>query len=149
MNLFNCAICNKTFNSNQHLTQHKNKKNPCKQKDPSTDGLHFPKLEDIMNTPFNNFMLKYQQLLEDNHSKERMILGYHSHQKELFEENRQLKQKLKQINQIIKSSGLESDDSDMVSSGEQQNVTTTSTSATPSSDGEEEFNKITTFVEAI
>lgn len=99
---FICNSCNKIFNTNSHLTQHKNKKNPC-----------FPtklisniigennSLAIINDKPFNDFMVKYQELIKTNNLINNIICEYQTKNKELTSENLKYKFIIKSILQII------------------------------------------------
>ena len=99
---FICNSCNKIFNTNSHLTQHKNKKNPC-----FTTKLIANTIEEnnsliiINDKPFNDFMVKYQELIKTNISINNIICEYQTKNKELTSENLKYKFIIKSILQII------------------------------------------------
>lgn len=108
-----CNICHKSFNSNQHLKQHKNKKNPCyntvtasiplpihltanSQQD---DELNVEK--PLQNKYLSDFIVTYQKLLQERDLMNQTVEDYKLQKNELLVENKMLKKKIKSISQII------------------------------------------------
>jgi|LakMenE18May11ns_1017448.scaffolds.fasta_scaffold9602380_2 hypothetical protein len=99
---FICNSCNKIFNTNSHLTQHKNKKNPCFNIKLITNTIEENNSLTIINDkPFNDFMVKYQELIKQNISINNIICEYQTKNKELTSENLKYKFIIKSILQII------------------------------------------------
>jgi hypothetical protein len=106
MSTYICNICHKSFNSNQHLKQHKNKKNPCynaavSAKQPELD---VSILGSLQNTYLSEFIITYQKLVVERDSITKLIEEYKAQKAELINENKLLKNKLKSISQIINNS---------------------------------------------
>jgi hypothetical protein len=100
---FICNSCNKIFNTNSHLNQHKHKKKPCfptNFSEPKIDDNSFALKDD---KPFNDFMVKYQSLLKQNSSINNIIFKYQAKNKELSAENLKYKLMIKSILQAIYS----------------------------------------------
>lgn len=111
MVFFNCDICNKSFKTNQHLTQHKNKKKSCINNNKKCDET----LTDIINKKTscnekNNltindvltFLKTYNtihELIDDKNS----IIAYKNEINELKEENIKLREQLEIINKLIQN----------------------------------------------
>ena len=99
---FICNSCNKIFNTNSHLTQHKKKKNPCFNIKLITNTIPVNNsLTIIDDKPFNDFMVKYQELIKQNISINNIICEYQTKNKELTSENLKYKFIIKSILQII------------------------------------------------
>lgn len=117
MSTYICNICHKSFNSNQHLKQHKNKKNPCYNANISIKQpeLDLSVLGSLQNTYLSEFIITYQKLLIERDATNKLIEEYKYQKAELFNENKLLKNKLKSISQIInnsnKNNNYDSDDS--------------------------------------
>jgi hypothetical protein len=106
MSTYICNICHKSFNSNQHLKQHKNKKNPCynaavSAKQPELDASI---LGSLQNTYLSDFIVTYQKLVVERDSITKLIEEYKAQKAELMNENKLLKNKLKSISHIINNS---------------------------------------------
>ena len=99
---FICNSCNKIFNTNSHLTQHKKKKKPCFNIKLITNTIQVNNsLTNINDKPFNDFMVKYQELIKQNISINNIICEYQTKNKELTSENLKYKFIIKSILQII------------------------------------------------
>lgn len=116
-----CNICHKSFNSNQHLKQHKNKKNPCY--NAVTASIPLPiqltshSLQDessvespIQNKYLSDFLVTYQKLLQERELINKTVEDYKTQKTELLVENKMLKKKLKAISQIISQPNTQSSD---------------------------------------
>ena len=106
---FICNNCNKIFNTNSHLTQHKNKKKPCFATNLLTNHNEVKNTSLILvnDKPFNDFMVKYQELLKQNYTINNVISEYQTKNKELIDENIKYKLMIKSIFQIITKKNLE------------------------------------------
>ena len=129
---FECDVCLQSFKTNQHLTQHKNRKNKCK-----PCGQPPPVYQNIVNPaeiPFKNTDLSFSGLLEliftykNVLDKNKILEVEHGNMEQkmnmLKYENALLKKKMKTVHQFIKSfhdstfdnvSFLESGEEDMLS----------------------------------
>ena len=117
-----CNICHKSFNSNQHLKQHKNKKNPCYNS--VTASIPLPiqitagnSLQDdlsvenpLQNKYLSDFIVTYQKLLQERDLINKTVEDYKNQKNELLVENKCLKKKLKAICQIISQPNTQSGD---------------------------------------
>ena len=112
-----CNICHKSFNSNQHLKQHKNKKNPCYNTVTASIPLplqltsnsiqeHSESTVDVslQNKYLSDFLVTYQKLLQERELMNQTVEDFKSQKNELISENKMLKKKLKAISQIISQS---------------------------------------------
>jgi len=61
---FQCDICEKIFKTNQHLTQHKNKKNPCKKTQDKYEIQNNPNVLEILND--QHFLIQQNNILQNN-----------------------------------------------------------------------------------
>jgi hypothetical protein len=63
---FKCEICDKSFTTNQHLTQHKNRKKPCQKKNQTFDKseLNDKDILEIINN--QNILIEQNTLLKNN-----------------------------------------------------------------------------------
>ncbi len=114
MSTYICNICHKSFNSNQHLKQHKNKKNPCINassisKQPEIDHNIASSLQ---NTYMGDFIITYQKLVLERDLSNKLIEEYKLQKAELLRENKNLKKKLRTISQIISSSNKDDENTD-------------------------------------
>ena len=117
-NKFICNSCSKIFNSNSHLTQHKNKKNPCfmqlysninnnlgelNKQHETIEGNPIIGLSIVSHKPLNDFMATYQNLVTQSQSTQLVVIEYQKKNKELLTENIRYKSQIKSILQIINS----------------------------------------------
>lgn len=113
-----CNICHKSFNSNQHLKQHKNKKNPCYNSVTASIPLTTSNsLQDalsienpLQNKYLSDFIVTYQTLLRERDLINKTVEDYKNQKNELLVENKCLKKKLKAICQIISQPNTQSGD---------------------------------------
>ena len=109
MSPYICNICHKSFNSNQHLKQHKNKKNPCYNVSVKQTEIDPNIAISIQNTYMSDFIVNYQTLVKERELTNKLIEEYKTQKTELLRENKILKKKLKAISQIIHNSNKDDD----------------------------------------
>lgn len=109
MSPYICNICHKSFNSNQHLKQHKNKKNPCFNVSAKQTEIDPNIAISIQNTYMSDFIVNYQTLVKERELTNKLIEEYKTQKTELLRENKILKKKLKAISQIIHNSNKDDD----------------------------------------
>lgn len=109
MSPYICNICHKSFNSNQHLKQHKNKKNPCYNVATKQTDIDPNIAVSLQSTYLSDFIVNYQNLVKERELTNKLIEEFKSQKMELLIENKILKRKLKAISQIIHNSNKDDD----------------------------------------
>ena len=94
---FVCSSCNKSFNTNSHLKQHMNKKNPCFNDTCEPNGNSA--LEPDMS--LQNIINSYSAMTNKLNKNMAIIYDLKKQNKQTNTENKHLKQKLMYIKQII------------------------------------------------
>jgi hypothetical protein len=109
MSPYICNICHKSFNSNQHLKQHKNKKNPCYNVATKQTDIDPNIAVSLQSTYLSDFIVNYQNLVKERELTNKLIEEFKLQKMELLIENKILKRKLKAISQIIHNSNKDDD----------------------------------------
>jgi hypothetical protein len=128
MSPYICNICHKSFNSNQHLKQHKNKKNPCYNVATKQTEIDPNIAVSLQSTYLSDFIVNYQKLVHERELTNKLIEEFKLQKMELLIENKILKKKIKAISQIIHNSNKD-DDTEMeydYSTCSESNASTTS-----------------------
>lgn len=110
MVFFNCDICGKTFKTNQHLTQHKNKKKSCTNNKKIDENINNIINQNINGNNINQitindilmFLKTYNSIQELMNDKE-LVNKYKTEIDELKNENIKLREQLDIINKVIQN----------------------------------------------